>query len=431
DDTSVAILEKASPSDSVDHGPTPAAVLHFHEKITADNTQHRGIHPVVSLESHQRSLAKLVVKALGHLPEASTTESGGTSEAIIMRNGLDRRKKRKPDIVSVTRGPGMRSSLSTGLDTAKGLAAAWQVPLLAINHMQAHALTSRLVSALRKDSSIPTDPAFPFLSLLVSGGHTLLVHSMALSEHKILASTSDIAIGDAIDKIARSVIPEDILEKSNEIMYGMLLEKLAFPNGALDHRYSAPATRGQEMARIQTKWGWELAAPFSGTRSGSKVNAMEFSFAGLGSAVKRIVDGSSHKFTIAERIDLAKEAMRLSFEHLASRVILALKTFVNQKSPEGKALDTLVVAGGVASNGYLRTILRSFLDTRGFSDVRVLFPPPSFCTDNAAMIAWTGIEMYEAGWETQLSCRPLRKWSIDSSAEDGGILNVSDWTRRR
>jgi hypothetical protein len=72
--------------------------------------------------------------------------------------------------------------------------------------------------------------------------------------------------------------------------------------------------------------------------------------------------------------------------------------------------------------------LRAFLDIRGFANVRVLIPPPSLCTDNAAMIAWTGIEMYEAGWESQLSCKPLRKWSVDPNAEDGGILGVAGWT---
>jgi len=357
DDTSVAILEKkAISSNSVNHGPTPAAILHFHETITADNSQHRDIHPLVSLESHQSSLANLVVKALGHLPEASTTENDGTSQAIILRNGYDRAKKRKPDIVTVARGPGMRSSLSTGLDTAKGLAVAWQVPLLGVNHVQAHALTSRLVSALAKDSSIPPDPAFPFLSLLVSGGHTLLVHSRTLTEHKILVSTSDIAIGDAIDKIARLVVPEDTLDESDEIMYGWLLENFAFPNGAVDHQYSGPTTTRQEKTRKQTRWGWKLAAPFSATRSDLKSNAMEFSFSGLGSAVERIVDESTHEMTIEERIDLAKEAMRLSFEHLASRVILALGTFANQDFSGANVVNTLVVGGGVASNGYLRTM---------------------------------------------------------------------------
>lgn len=356
DDTSVAILEKNASSNGVDHSPRPAAVLHFHETITADNSLHRGIHPLTSLDSHQESLAILVAKALHRLPEFPNNGAGCSSDAIIVRDGFNKAKKRKPDMVTVTRGPGMRSSLFTGLDTAKGLAVAWQVPLLGVNHMQAHALTSRLVSALAEESTIPIDPAFPFLSLLVSGGHTMLVHSKALADHKILASTSDIAVGDAIDKIARSVLPLEMLETSGEIMYGKLLERFAFPNGAVDHDYHAPATRGAGIATKQTRWGWGLVTPFAASRSGSKVKSMEFSFSGLGSTVTRIVDRPRHEMSTEERIDLAREAMRISFEHLASRVILALNDFASQQASESNVINTLVVGGGVASNGYLRTM---------------------------------------------------------------------------
>jgi N6-L-threonylcarbamoyladenine synthase len=74
--------------------------------------------------------------------------------------------------------------------------------------------------------------------------------------------------------------------------------------------------------------------------------------------------------------------------------------------------------------------LRSFLDVRGFAEVRLSFPPPEFCVDNAAMIAWTGLEMYQAGWKSDLSVRALRKWSIDPNAQDGGILGIGGWGRR-
>ena len=281
------------------------------------------------------------------------SDDGGT---VIVRNGVDKVRKRKPDIVTVTRGPGMRSSLSVGLDTAKGLAVAWQVPLVAINHMQAHALTPRLVSSLAQDISVPSDPAFPFLSLLISGGHTLLVHSKALAEHEILASTADIAIGDAIDKIARLLLPPAKLEDLKESMYGSVLEKFVFPEGTTDHHYHAPATKGEQIARKQTRWGWALGAPLAETHSGSKSNHMEFSFCGLGSTVKRLVDRSGHEMSIDERKDLARESMRIFFEHLASRVIIALNSFADPKAPKASPINTLVVSGGVAANGYLRTM---------------------------------------------------------------------------
>jgi N6-L-threonylcarbamoyladenine synthase len=115
DDTSVAIVEKdARDADTV-------AQLRFHKKITSDNSAHRGVHPLVSLQSHQQNLARLVAEAIAHLPRASSHPPRDGSQTANIET------LRLPDFISVTRGPGMRSNLFTGLDTAKGLAVAWQV----------------------------------------------------------------------------------------------------------------------------------------------------------------------------------------------------------------------------------------------------------------------------------------------------------------
>lgn len=252
----------------------------------------------------------------------------------------------------------MRSNLTTGLDTAKGLAVAWQIPLVAVNHMQAHALTPRLVSMLDEPTQ-DLKPSFPFLSLLVSGGHTLLVHSRDIADHGILATTTDLAIGDAIDKIARLVLPSNVLEEGCDVMYGRLLERFAFPGGENGHNYRAPISRGEEIARKESRWGWALVPPLAETRSGSKSKAMEFTFSGLGSAVKRICEAKPD-MGHDERVDLAKESMRVAFEHLASRVGWALRDVqLNTRShpyQERRGTQTLVVSGGVASNGYLKTM---------------------------------------------------------------------------
>ncbi|KAL9114363.1 MAG: hypothetical protein Q9187_007491, partial [Circinaria calcarea] len=355
DDTSVAILEKydSSPQSSVQPSFRPSACLHFNEKVTADNSQFRGVHPLVSLDSHQTNLGELVNKALITLPAPSEP----ASPVITIRlPGHAPILKRKPDFISVTRGPGMRSSLSTGIDTAKGLAVAWQIPLVGVNHMQAHALTPRLVSALEPTApSTPAQPSFPFLSLLVSGGHTLLVHSQSLTTHRILAKTSNIAIGDALDKIARSVLPSDILSTSGEIMYGRLLEDLVFPpEKDRQYAYSAPLRRADELERKMTRWGWGLGIPLAETRSGSKSKSMEFSFTGLETSCRRIMSNKSGEIDVEERRELGKEAMRVAFEHLASRVVMALQT-MKTNSTSKKEIDTLVISGGVASNGFLKT----------------------------------------------------------------------------
>ena len=440
DDTSVAVLETATEDDITESHM--AATLHFHEKVTADNSQFHGVHPIVALESHNKQLAPLIAKALRTLPP-----SAHDSLSIPIRCDQGWFGKRKPDFISVTRGPGMLSSLNTGLNTAKGLALAWQVPLVGVNHMQAHALTPRLAHVLGSRKSRHLSPEFPFLTLLVSGGHTMLVHSKALAHHAILANTIDIAIGDCIDKMARHILPVGLIETSGEIMYGRLLEEFAFPNGCSDHAYVAPRTREEVLSSTPSRWGWALTAPLSKTRYGSRSKDMAFSFAGLGSAIERICHGREIVMTLDERRGVAREALRVAFEHLASRVLMALQELDIADPAYPQPNGTLVMSGGVASNQFLRTVyvtllycqypdkfrqlnrtrLRSFLDIRGFAHVRLIFPPTSLCTDNAAMIAWTGTEMYKAGSESDLGCRALRKWSIDPAGEDGGILGVDGW----
>ena len=365
DDTSVAILEKhdtKSPSSSL--SPFPAlATLHCHQKITSNNTPYGGIHPLISLDSHQENLATLVASSLQYLPDAHLHPDSSPASTIPIRlpNGTTTQKL-KPTFITATRGPGMRSSLSTGLDTAKGLAAAWQIPFLGVNHMQAHALTPRLVSALSSPTTTAPTPRYPFLTLLVSGGHTLLAHSISATNHPILASTTDIAIGDCLDKIARLVLPSEPVPDM-PTMYGPLLERFAFPQdeiGSSDYDYKAPSTRHEELIQHPTAWGWALGVPLAETR------AMEYSFSGMGSSCWRIMryglggvrDEERKEVSIEERRILAREAMRVGFEHLASRVVMALQGLRREGIVEGEKAEigTLVVSGGVAANGFLRKV---------------------------------------------------------------------------
>jgi N6-L-threonylcarbamoyladenine synthase len=117
--------------------------------------------------------------------------------------------------------------------------------------------------------------------------------------------------------------------------------------------------------------------------------------------------------------------MRVAFEHVGSRVLMALDNLAKR----GARIGNLVVSGGVASNQYLKHILRVLLDSRGYNNICLVFPPPKFCTDNAAMIAWTGIEMWEAGYRTELTGMVLREWTIDPKSSDGGILGADGWIK--
>ncbi|KAF4618406.1 hypothetical protein G7Y89_g14898 [Cudoniella acicularis] len=437
DDTSVAVLEKHKNN---------TATLHFHSKITSDNRSYRGVYPIAAHESHQKNIAGLVKEALQHLPP-SGSERNGKTLSIRRENGNSARKI--PDFITVTRGPGMRASLITGLDTAKGLAVAWQIPLLGVNHMQAHALTPRLVAALDGASldlasdtrnllgnvihskatgditrgtevgrSMEASPPFPFLTLLVSGGHTMLVHSKSLCDHEILASTTDIAVGDMLDKSARDVLPSSLLETAPDVMYGRVLETFALAQSdTKSPSFGGSASQGSS----ESLYGWKINTPYarSGPK-GARSHLQSFSFSGIGSTAKRVVD-QNPEMGEGERRHLARDIMRVAFEHLVSRVLLSLE------APETKNIRTLVVSGGVASNQYLKQVFRDALDREGYEDMTLVFPPPKYCTDNAAMIAWTGLEMYEAGWRTDLSAMALRKWAIDLKADDGGILGIDGW----
>lgn len=400
DDTAVAILEKQGNS----------ATLHFNEKITANNGAYKGIHPLVALESHQENLSALIRKAVQHLPHTSARGNG-----------------RIPDFVSVTRGPGMRANLCTGLDTAKGLAVAWEIPLLGVHHMQAHALTPRLDYALcNTDPNSPLDPPFPFLSLLVSGGHTLLIHSESLTRHKILANTLDIAIGDCIDKAARSILPASLLVDAPSGAFGPLLEHFAFPNGSADYNYTPPSSRAEELASCTrpSPYGWPFALPLAIGEGGKKSRTLAFAFSGMNTYVQRLAergwDRDANKLSKTRRDSpisqdevryLAQEVQRVAFEHLASRVVLVLQ---DMKEKGLQVPKTLVVSGGVAANAFLRLVMESFLAVRGFEFVKTVTPPVRLCTDNAAMIAWAGMEMLEAGFMSKLDIRALRRWSLEN-----------------
>lgn len=411
--------------------------------MTANNSGYTGIHPLVALESHRANLAPLLQKAIACM---RTRDHGGEDDDA------------KPDFVAVTRGPGMRSNLSVGLDTAKGLATAWNVPLVGVHHMQAHALTSRLATLMETEGergySLEDNelkPTYPFLTVLASGGHTMLIDSAGLTEHTVLADSQDIALGEFLDKAARVILPTELLKAP----YGKALEGFAFQstvhrrgqNEDLEmiedaqrsltteyirscparYKYEAPKTQQELMERRSTDWGWSLTPPLT-ERKGGESKRMEYSFAGLLTFVERLVKHASEvsEMGLQERQDLAREVQRIAFEHLASRVMLHLTS----AAAEWKG-DTVVVSGGVASNKFLRHLLRKTLDARGYGHIELSFPPVALCTDNALMIAWAAIEMYEAGWESSLDIGPIRKWSMDPKAPDGGILGVDGWVKRQ
>ncbi|KAF4505315.1 hypothetical protein G6O67_007276 [Ophiocordyceps sinensis] len=443
DDTAVAILSQPR--------STGRTALLFNERISSDNREFRGVMPTVTVQGHNASLALLVRRALAALPDATDDaarvvevragtrareeeEKGGgqqsTTSSTTDKGGRTLRKQ-MPDLMAVTRGPGIPTNLAVGLSTAKGLAVAWDVPLLGVHHMQAHALTPRLVRALEGEAG----PEFPFLTLLVSGGHTQLAHTASLTEHAIVVDTCDVAVGNLLDQAARFILPPEVLDASPDVMYGRELEAFAFPaprgvtgdgddDVAAQHDafFRAARSRHDEMVDVPSGYGWAMSLPFRHSRR------LAFSFGGIYAQVHRIAAARPH-MDEAERRALARHTLRAAFQHIASRMCLALDGAPGLASPGPPR--TLVVAGGVACNRFLAHVLRSTFAARGLAPLDLVVPPLDLCTDNAAMVAWAASEMYRAGWETDLSVSPIRKWPLDPAAAGGGLLGVEGWVRRK
>lgn len=293
------------------------------------------------------------VAARAHVEKIDPVTEQALAEAGVTVGDLDG--------IAATTGPGLIGGVIVGASYAKALALGAKKPFLAINHLEGHALTPRLVD----------DVDFPYLLLLVSGGHcqTLLVRGVG--DYQRIGTTIDDAIGEAFDKTAK--------------MMG-----LQMPGGPAVEQL---ASRGDERAVA-------LPVPFKG-RPGT-----DFSFSGLKTAVRRAVEGeATHRPE-----DIAASFQRVAFESLIDRTRRAAQEVE-------EPMSALVVAGGVAANQVLSGKLHALGDELG---LKVVVPPLSLCTDNGAMIAWAGAERLALGqvedWSEQLGFAPRPRWPLDPDA---------------
>ncbi|KAJ7782860.1 glycoprotease family-domain-containing protein [Mycena metata] len=335
---------------------TCAAVVDSSRRIWSNviHSQHElhqaagGIQPLVALLAHQRNMPSVVQRAL--------------AEAKLEMADIDG--------VAFTRGPGIPGCLSVCCNAAKTLAAATNKPLVGVHHMQAHTLTPELTSS--------TPPQFPFLSLLVSGGHTMIVHVLSRTEFRILVNTVDKSIGAAIDRVVTLLkIPW------TELGPGPGLESFCAEGGPNnpDVHYPPP-----EIMRGQ----------------------LAFSYAGLHSWVERTIRSSGGLENVDRRV-LARTFQAAAFDQLGDKLLLA----INRCRVHGRPVKELVVSGGVASNTALRLRLQQYLQ-RSKTHITAVFPDPALCVDNAAMIAWASMHRFEAGDHDDYSIDPLPSWSLDA-----------------
>lgn len=316
-----------------------------------------GIHPYRAVQTHQRNMPIAVQRAL--------------KDAHI--SALD------VDGIAFTRGPGMTGCLGVGSSAAKTLAAALNKPLVGVHHMQAHALTPIL-------TCFSNPPKFPFLTLLVSGGHTLLLLASSTTQFHVLATTPDESIGRVFDKVSRL---------------------LALPWSA-----KGPGASLEEFVAASPVED-DLAPSMPRTMPG----VLGFSYTGLHSVIERFVTarGGAVALDSATKRAVADAFQTAAIDQLEEKVALALRWCRDR----GHGVRHLVVSGGVASNSYLRNRLGAFvLDACSQDSISLIFPPPELCTDNAVMIAWASMHRFVAGNTDDYGILIRPKWSIEELMSD-------------
>lgn len=315
DDTSVAVLSDSS-------------VLSNLVSSQVGGHHFGGIVPELAARAHQANLLPVVRAALA--------ESGVT--------------KRQIDLVCVTSGPGLIGSLMVGVQFAKGLAYSIGAPLIGVHHMEAHFL-----AAFIGDHRLE----FPFIALIVSGGHTLLVKAEALGDYAVLGETRDDAAGECFDKVARFIGLEP---QPGSLMAGPVIDRLAASGDRQFVNFPRPMLRSDDL---------------------------NFSFSGLKTAVINCVNQEPR----ATRSEEYVRHICASFQEAVVDVL----TEKAMKACRQYGIPRLVLCGGVAANSRLRERMQNMAKD---SDFVLVIPPRHFCTDNAAMIAWTGWLYHRSGQES-------------------------------
>lgn len=307
----------------------------------------------------------------GIVPEIAARAHANHLDDVIKR-ALSDADTKLADIsaIAVTAGPGLIGGVMVGVVTAKAIALATNKPLYGINHLEGHALTSRLTHKT----------PFPYLLLLISGGHCQLIEVKGVGNYTRLGTTIDDAAGEAFDKTAK------------------LLE-LGVSGG--------PAV--EEMAKNGDKTRFKLPRPLKNQKN------CDFSFSGLKTALRREVELLLEKngsLTHQDKADLCASLQDAIADSLANKTKRAMTIFKETHPDETQ--PNLVVAGGVAANGHIRETLEKLSLEHGFNFTA---PPLKLCTDNAAMIAWAGIERILAGEKgsDEFIARP--RWPLDANAE--------------
>ncbi len=307
-------------------------------------------HIVFNQNAHHQAYGGVVpeIASRAHIDKIDQVITNVMSDAGLEFSDLD--------AIAVTAGPGLIGGVIVGLMSAKAIASAAKLPLIGVNHLEAHALTARLVA----------DISFPFLLLLVSGGHCQILIVENVGKYQLLGASMDDAVGEAFDKVAKML-------------------KLEYPGGP--------------KLEILAKSGNEKKYIFPKACKGNDL--CNFSFSGLKTALKRTIEQSNPE----DYADIAASFQYTAKEILQDRLNNAIKIFKNQY-PEAR---DVVIAGGVAANQYLKNHLQKTVEDQ---NMKLTSPPIKLCTDNGAMVAWAGLERFKMGYIDDLSIEPRARWAL-------------------
>lgn len=279
------------------------------------------------------------------------------------------------DGVAATCGPGLIGGVMVGMMAGKAIAAAHGKPFIAVNHLEAHALTPRLTDDLE----------FPYLLLLVSGGHTQILVAEGVGRYRHWGGTIDDALGECFDKAAK-------------------LMGLPYPGGPNLEKAAA-----QCADPVAAAGRFPLPRPMKGRKE------LDFSFSGLKTAVRVHVEKlPGTQLDMKDIADLACSFQQAAAEIVAERCARALEQF-RARYGEGRPL---VVSGGVAANRAIRGALQNLAGRNGMA---FSAPPLALCSDNGAMIAWAGVERLRLGLSDPLDVKARPRWPLDPDAGNGGI----------
>ena len=356
DETGVAVVDTQKNGDTISVNVLSEALL----SQALLHAEYGGVYPTLAKREHAKNLGPLTFEALKKANLFSPAETPEVSQDAIgeMKTLLEREpelfvqlavmlaqmKKPNIDAIAVTHGPGLEPALWVGVNFAKALSFAWNIPVIPINHMEGH-IAAALATEKDDKSFVIEPPKLPALALLISGGHTELVLIKDWISYEKIGSTRDDAVGEAFDKSARLI--------------------------------GLPYPGGPEISKLAyTAREEKLEQPYSLPRPMVQTDDLDFSFSGLKTAVRNLVHD------IGEPTEEQKKQIARELEDAITEVLVS-KT---KKAIEEHGIQTLIVSGGVSANTYIRVALADLI--REYAGAALFIPKPVLSTDNGLMIAF-------------------------------------------